>query len=302
MANETEDTTEEIAPEILARAKELKHQSREDWVKSGKPASTWRDEAAFVEFHDNLQPVMKQANKELREKLDAAEKRYANLEGSVAEMVKLTRSRMEAEFKAREDYYKKVVSENRKVGDFEAAEKAQAELDDLRENRPEPPKDIAAASAAPTPGRDGLPLDTNTRKIIDEWVAEGNDWWYSSTKLRKYGQQVANDVRAETPNLVGRPFIEEVGRRVRADWPQEFDNMGSSDDGDGGEDTGATRTRRANTVEATSFSGSGSRTSRGAPSYDRLSATEKAECDRCVKLGLFKTRDAWIKIYNAYEG
>jgi hypothetical protein len=268
--------------DINARAQELGHVGLDEWIEQGKPEEKWRDAEAFVEFHDKLNPVLQKANKELKRQLDELTAKYNGVEGTVAVMAARQAQQLREEFEAKEAYYKTALREARKTGDFDTAASVEEQLDDLKSKAP--PKPTAAPEPAKAPNGETFDAEGFTpsaRVILNEWIADGNEWWNDNTKLRKYAQSVVGDaVRKEMPSLFGRAFIEEVGKRVRADWPDQFREK-----------------PEGNGVEAPT--GGGQRSSKKL-TYERLDPITKAECDSFVKQKL-GTREKYLSLLSQYD-
>jgi hypothetical protein len=119
--------------------------------------------------------------------------------------------------------------------------------------------------------------------VFEEWHKSGNDWYMSDHDTTVF----ANGFVAEHPELRDldqREFLGAVEAAVKKAFPQKFENQNRNRPA--AVDGGATR------------GGGGGRT--GEKSFASLPQEAREACDRFIKKGVFKNRQAYVEKY--YEG
>jgi hypothetical protein len=103
-----------------------------------------------------------------------------------------------------------------------------------------------------------------------------NRWYIENPKLAAYADGLADRIRAE--GYDGQAYFSELTKRVKADFPNEFENPAR---------------HKANGVEAGGQKGS---TDSKAHTYENLPADAKAACNDFVAQG-FTTKEDYLKNY-----
>lgn len=114
--------------------------------------------------------------------------------------------------------------------------------------------------------------------VFAGWVNE-NKWFAENAKLRVVANGYGELLRQEAPGLVGRPFLDEVKRRVAEDFPAAFGNQ------------------ERNRPAAVAGSGETRERSSGKRGYNDLPPDARTMCDKFVKQGLVASRDQYVKEY-----
>lgn len=229
------------------------------------PAERWKTAEDFLEEGKRVNGFLKKDMQKLREELARRDGDVAALRQTMAEFAAF---HQETERKAY-DRARAELRDERKAalreGDGERVVEIEERIEQLEEAAQ--PQRQAPASR-PDPGAD---------PVWQGWVAE-NQWFAKNTKLRAITNGYGDILRAEHPELVGRPFLDEVKRRVQEDFPERFEVEA--------------RGRPA----AVGGAGEARRTA-GGRGYSALPADAKAACDKFVKEGLVPSREAYAKDY-----
>ena len=228
------------------------------------PEERWKTAEEFLEEGKHI-------NGFLRKDLDKLRSELARRDASLAEMKQAIQ-----EFSAHHEKTVKAEYE-RAVRDLRAARK-QA----LRENDGETvvqlEEQLEALGPPPTPRRPTQPAPNLAQDPVwVDWLGE-NDWFQKDPKRRGLANGYSEILRAEQPELVGRPFLDEVTRRVQADFPELF---------------GQARSRPQQVLTG----GRGSAAPSGRKSYADLPAEAREACDKFVRLGLVKSKEDYVKDY-----
>jgi len=215
----------------------------------------------------------KRINGFLRKDLDKIRAELGKRDATVAElratMAEFAQFHQETEKKAYERAVKELREERKEAlrdGDGAKVVEIEDRIEELNEAAPK----VREATPAPK-------VDPQQDPVWTGWVAE-NKWFQDSPKLRAITNAFGDLVRAEHPDLVGRPFLEEVKRRVAEEYPAELGNSErkrTSPVGGSGENRGGS-------------SGKG---------YSQLPPEAKVACDKFVKQGLVASREAYAKDY-----
>ena len=228
------------------------------------PQERWKPAEEFLEEGKRINGFLRKDMDKLRAELAKRDQSIAELQGTMREFAAF---HQETEKKAYERAVKELRDERKEAlrdGDGAKVVEIEERIEELQEAAPAPkPTPRAAATADP---------------VWQAWVAD-NPWFTEKPKLRAVSNAYGDLIRAEQPDLVGRPFLEEVKRRVAEDFPESFSN---------GE-----RTRPS----AVGASGESRGSAGGAKSYAALPPEAKAACDKFVKQGLVKSREQYVKDY-----
>lgn len=231
------------------------------------PPERWKPAEEFLEEGKRINGFLRKDLDKLRAELS---KRDASIEELKATMQEFAAFHQETEKKAFERAVKELREERKEAlreGDGSKVVEIEERIEELESAAP------LAKPAAKTP------TSPTADPVWIAWVAR-NHWFTESPKLRAISNSYGDLVRQEFPSLVGEPFLEEVKRRVVEDFPESFapeERLRASPVGGGGESRGAPRG--------------------GAKGYASLPAEVKLQCDKFIKQGLVKSREAYAKDY-----
>lgn len=226
----------------------------------------WRPADQFVKRADELMPIMRVQLKKYEDKITNLETEVRTTKGTMEKIVKMADKVGQREYeRAKADLTKKQV-EAVAVGNVEEWSKLEGEKDKLEK---------------PEPVQVEKPMQEPENPQFKTWHAD-NDWYLSDTAMTRY----ANAVAAETPKMASyTDWLRVVETAVREAFPHKFTN--------------AARSKTA-PVDGGNTRGGGGGRPKG-KSYNDLPSDAKAQADKYVSQGLFKTREDYVKSYYADE-
>lgn len=208
----------------------------------GDPAK-WRPADEFVERGKTLLPIVQASNK--------------RLEREVAELKQTTKEFAEHLSKTEQRAYDRAIADLKQqrkealaAGDGDAFEKVDEAIADLRKEADA--KAAKATKAAP-----------DEDPVYVEW--ESRQTWLKDPAMAEYGEFAAQKLRGSGETSTGAEFLELVAKKVKAQFPEKFENP-----------------RRA---AAPSVEGAPSAQRKGGKSYADMPADARAACDRMAKNG-----------------
>jgi hypothetical protein len=220
----------------------------------------------FLEEGKRINGFLRKDLDKLRSEISKRDATVAELRGTMAEFAAF---HQETEKKAYDRAVKELREERKEAlrdGDGAKVVEIEDRIDELNEAAPKPREAVQRPKS-----------DPQQDPVWTGWVSE-NRWFQESPKLRAITNAFGDLVRSEHPDLVGRPFLEEVKRRVAEEYPQELGNR-----------------ERARTG---AVGGSGESRGNGSGNgYGALPAEAKVACDKFVKQGLVASREAYAKDY-----
>jgi len=226
------------------------------------PPERWVDAQKFVERGEQFFPFVQAKLKKSLDKIDQLEATVGELRTGNEEFRRFHETALAKQKREHEETIASLEAARSKAvteGDGEAFAKAEK---DLQEARKQP---VAATAAAKT----GIPPD------VQAWMTE-NPWYTTDRQLKAITDGLSDDLAAEQPNLKGRPFLDELAKRVKTVAPQKF------------------TTQRPVTTEGHNGGGS----SKKDRSYEALPAEAKAACDKFVKNIPGFTKEAYLALYD----
>ena len=218
----------------------------------------WTDAETFVKRADEVMPLLQKQNEGLKRELDE---------------MKRTLKQASKHFEASEQRaYQRALSE------LEAKHDAAVEVGDVAGAR----RVVAEMKALPTPDvamvADDAPSQDQLRSELNAWV-EANDWYVLDDAKRRYA-----DLQAD---MMGTADKWDGGQKA---WLAELENRVAK------KFAAKDEPREAKTPLA---NGGGNRpSSRGGKTYADLPPDAKRMCDKFVKNGIVKDRDAYVKSYD----
>ena len=241
-------STPDIAPEVVAEAK------RQGWVDKEHydgPEGKWVPADKFVEKGKEINAILRKNNERLTSEI-------AEIKQTMQEFKAFTQTQAKAAFD-------KQIAELReeKAAAIDAGEGRKVlaiddQIDELKAQRKEAPATVTAKSDP----------------VFDEWVSE-NKWYTNDKELNEEATAVGHAIRMRNPDLKGRDFLDEVGKRVKKLFPEKFEN----------------KREQANMVSGTS----NGRTQGGKSLWNDLPASAKAAGEKFVKQGLFASKEEYAK-------
>lgn len=227
------------------------------------PPDRWVDAQKFVERGETFFPFVQAKLKKSLDKIDQLEATVGELRTGNEEFRRFHETALARQKREHEETIARLEADRRKAvseGDGEAFDKADKELQEARK------QPVATATTA----------KTTSSPDVQAWVTE-NPWYTTDRQLKAITDGLSDDLASEQPNLKGRPFLDELAKRVKTAVPHKF------------------TTQRPITTEG---HGNGGGTSKKDRSYEALPADAKAACDRFVKTIPGFTKEAYLASYD----
>lgn len=257
---EGQESQESQASDIEQRARDMGHVPLEDF--RGDP-DKWVDATEFVRRGETQMPILRER---LGKTQDDLKKIRGELQQSNATMKEFAKYHEGVEQRAYDKARDKIKAERADAvaaGDSAAFTAADNELETLDANKPKP---VVVTETSP----DQAP-------VFLSWK-EDNAWYDEDPELHAAAEAFAELMHHSSPNIKGKEFFEAVTAKVKATYPQKFENS---------------RRKDSASVEG---AGGGSKRSNG-KAYGDLPAEAKAACDKFVKQGLM-TQKAYLSEYD----
>lgn len=153
-------------------------------------------------------------------------------------------------------------------GDIEAHRAASAKLDKLEK------------PAAPSQG--GAISPEEAAEALIDWRRENK--WFGDNKLMTDYAELQADKMLKAGMMPGPEHLAALTEKVKAKFPEEFEDKG---------DDGADPPRRRSAVDG----GNTIPPRRGGKGFSDLPPAAQAACDRYIKQGFVKSREAYVKDY-----
>ena len=191
--------------------------SRKGWVPREQfkgPADKWVDAKTFVErgerFNVNLQREVQQLKEQIAS-FEGTKKAFAKFheetvakkDTEMAEAIASLRSQRSAAIRE---------------GDDDGAVALEDRIDLLKEQRKELAEPVKQ-EAVPTAPVVGASL------IMEEWIADGNQWFQDEPKLRDYAIAIGDQMMKDGETVRGRKFLDLVAAKMAEEFPRRFRAM-----------------------------------------------------------------------------
>ena len=226
---------------------------KEEWTDSDKP---WVDAQVFVEKGERIAGIARsRADKERIQfesrivSLERKNKEFGEYQRAITERERAKNAQLISEL---ETLRATAITD----GDGQAFNKYDQEIRSVRE--------------VPSP-----PPNNGENPLAAAWLIN-NDWYNTNIKLRTYADGLADVI--ERDGYTGNAYFTEITRRVRQDFPEEFENKLQ---------TGSTDVEPGGDVEVKD---------KTAHTYENLAPIDKDACDGFVAEGLL-TREQYLADY-----
>jgi hypothetical protein len=228
----------------------------------------WKDAETFLRRGEEVLGFV-------RKDLDKATAKNAKYEAELAEIRETVAKFSEYHKTTADREYKRAIEDLRKEkviaieqGDGERVIEIEDRIDAVKDAQ----KTTEPAPKAPTP------VVLYTPEVFQAWGVK-NEWYGTDKEMSQFAEDIVDVLLVREPELKGEAFLEKVSKKVKAAFPEKFENPNRENSPVSG--TSSTRP-----------SGSGKK-----KSYENLPAEAKAACDRFVKQKLM-TRDQYVSEYD----
>lgn len=215
-----------VSQEILDEAVAEGWRPEEEY--SGK--APWVDAETFVKRGREINPILKKNNERLLKELKALKD---ELDGTKMSVQKMQEYNANIEAKAYERAIADLKAQRKtamKQGDLETAVEIEEEMENLEANKPEPEVKT-------------VPEGPKADPVLQSWVEENKTWYNDeNTEMLDYANAAGIRLRRNDPEnkLVGRPFLDEILKIVKKQFPEKFGaKRGAPSTVEGGSGSGA---------------------------------------------------------------
>lgn len=221
------------------------------------------DAETFYKRGQEVMPILKAHNKRLERELADLKKQFGRANEFFSKSEQRGYERAIADIKARQE----AAVESGDVAAFRAADK---EADDLR-------KEMDSAK-----GGDEIDPAQRAEEFAD-W-GKANKWYATNTVMQAYADSQAEALAKRKGGFLDRADLDAVSDKVREKFEEDFpDAFGKAE---------APRQKKPH-VDG----GGGRQPIRGGKTFNDLPAEAKAACDKWVKQGIIKSREAYVSSY-----
>ena len=255
--------------ETEERAKLMGWVPQEDF--KGDP-DKWTSAEDYVDKADNLMPIMRSQNKKYEEQLhktnatlEATKTELASMKKTVENIVRVNSKVSEREYERALETIRKEQAKAIDANDGDRFKELEADKDALEKNKPEKIEVVESPKAE--------------NPEFEAWVKD-NTWYNEDQELREYSDYMASVVSRGNPQLRGEALFNTVKDRVKATFPNKFENPNRQE---------------ASVVDGGTNQGSGD-IGKGGKTYRDLPADAKKACDGYVASGLM-TKEEYCKDY-----
>ena len=266
--------------------------SRKGWKPEAQytgPEGKWVDAKTFVERGERF-------TKKLESEIATLNSKIASFEGTKTQFRKFFDDQMAKRDKEHNEAITALriqKSQATRDGDDELAVELEDRIDATRKQQAELKAEAAASAAEhqPTTPAPAAAAD-QPNPVLDEWIADGNDWFKKDDVLTKHAIAVGEQMRKSGEKAIGRKFLEIVAEQVRSDFPRRFKEL---------EAAGNSRQNPADTA-GKSGAGAGNQSAGYNGKSERdLPAEDLAIMRQFVKEGLY-TKEQFLKSYFSRNG
>ena len=263
-------------PDYAAEARAQGWVAKEDYRGS---ETDWVDAETFVKRGKEIMPILRKNNEKLLKELKEARAIAEEARTTAKEFQKFQKEQYERKAKDLEIQLGQLKQAKREAvssGDGDRVVEIDDAMDLIKE-------DVAAAKAEanrqpePTPQAAPAP-DENLQIWLDK-----NPWFGQDKRITDVTNALGKSITEEFPALKGKAFLDKLDEELAQTYPDKFGKKTRPNPMDGG---------------STSASGRPVSSKR---SYENLPAEAKAACDRFLKQGLIKSKEAYVAEYDWSE-
>ena len=256
MSNENEGIP--IEGEVVQEAKRM------GWVEQEKfkgDPDRWVEAEKFVERGKNELPILRERYKKHDSTIKSLRNEISGMKQTFKEFQGYTHDR---EKKAVERAIKELTNRQRvavEEGDTKTFDNLEKEKSDLLQEQPTVPQI-----------NESEPMEAE----LQDWIDDGNEWFYSDRTLGDYAATISPYV-AKNTTKTGKAYYDEVKKEVMARFPEKFE------------------TQKKVTPPAVEGTGEQTPPPQGKQTYANLPADAKAQCDRFIKEIEGFTKEEYVK-------
>lgn len=234
----------------------------------------WVDAEAFVKRGKEINPILRKNNEILLKKLDSANAEIAEVKKVAKEFEKFQKENTEK--KVRELQIELAdLKEKKKDAVSQGDGAAVVAIDDAIDAVKEQQAEAKVVKTVETPV---VTAPVTLDPIITGWMEE-NTWFTQDDKMTRIADAIGVSINQNYPQLSGKAFFKKLDEELEDVLPSRYKKV-----------------TRISPVEGNTAPGN--RGSSKKQSYENLPAEAKAACDRFLKQGMIKSKDAYVLEYD----
>jgi hypothetical protein len=246
------------------------------------PEGKWVDAKTFVERGERF-------TKKLEGEIDTLKKQVQAFEGTKAQFRKFFDDQMAKRDKEHTEAIQALRiqrSQATRDGDDELAIELEDRIEATRKQQQALKTEATEAATERTEGA-SVAAGNEPNPVLDEFIADGNQWFKDDEALAKHAIAVGKQMRANGEKAIGRKFLEMVKEQVRDDFPRRFKEIDAAN---------GTQQRQSTTGGAgNGGNGSGNQGYQGKTERD-LPPEDLQVMRQFIKDGLY-TKETFLKSY-----
>ncbi len=265
--------SEEVSPEVAAAEAEARTFGWRPEEEFDGPPERWRSAQEFLAEGQRINGFLRKDMETLRKAVGNKDKEIAELRQTMREFAQYHEETEAKAYQRARDDLRAERKEALRQNDGERVVEVEDLLEQLETAKPTPRK----AKEPEAPADDASQNEPDP--VFVEWVG-ANKWFQENRALRALANDYGTALREAGSTLVGRAFLDTIKKQLQADFPEKFSNPARYEPSAGGPggDSGNGRAGRGKT-------------------YADLPQEDRAVCDKFVKQGLVKSREAYVKDY-----
>ena len=242
--------------------------------------SDWVDAETFVKRGKEIMPILRKNNEKLLKELKEARSIAEEARATAKEFQKFQKEQYERKARDLESQLTQLKQAKRDAvssGDGDRVVEIDDAMDLIKQDVVEA---RAEANRQPEPVQQAAPPpDENLQAWLDK-----NTWFGQDKRITDVTNAIGKSITEEFPTLKGKAFLDKLDEELAQTYPEKF-----------GKKT------RANPMDGTSGTVTSGRPSSAKRSYENLPSEAKAACDRFLKQGLIKSKEAYVAEYDWSE-
>ena len=242
--------------------------------------SDWVDAETFVRRGKEIMPILRKNNEKLLKELKEARSIAEEARSTAREFQKFQKEQYERKAKELEGQLVQLKQAKRDAvssGDGDRVVEIDDAMDLIKQDVVEA---RAEATREPTPVVQSPPQpDENLQAWLDR-----NDWFGQDKRITDITNTIGKSITEEFPTLKGKAFLDKLDEELATTFPERFGKK-----------------KRSNPMDGSAATTTSGRPSSAKKSYENLPTEAKAACDRFLKQGLIKSKEAYVQEYDWSE-
>jgi hypothetical protein len=242
--------------------------------------SDWVDAETFVRRGKEIMPILRKNNEKLLKELKEARSIAEEARSTAREFQKFQKEQYERKAKDLEGQLVQLKQAKRDAvssGDGDRVVEIDDAMDLIKQDVVEA---RAEATREPTQAVQSPPQpDENLQAWLDR-----NDWFGQDKRITDITNTIGKSITEEFPTLKGKAFLDKLDEELATTFPERFGKK-----------------KRSNPMDGSAATTTSGRPSSAKKSYENLPTEAKAACDRFLKQGLIKSKEAYVAEYDWSE-